>query len=797
MTKKRLRKNKLPANLFDEGGSIDSTPTWGERGREALSESFSSAENIAGSVGAIGGALTSIIGAAKNNAGIKDTSAEEAEIKAQKGITVGATDKDSLMNEWGSWNRLKQNYTKRDVRGGSTGQRLINTLGATVSGATAGATVGALPGAIIGGVAGLGSAIGGWITGGAKARRKARRLNKQAREANEFALKSFDTRAGNLARQDSLINLANFSAFGGPLDFNDGAIDYEFNNRILDNKETDIMTKQRFFSVPTPFEKSTEMFDINTFAEGGPIHIKKANRGKFTEYCGGEVTDACIQRGKDSSSPTIRKRAVFAQNARKWHAFGGDLNTNGGEFSNGVSVVGNGGTHEQNPNNGVQVGVDRNGVPNLVEEGEVIYNDFVFSNRIPLPEELRKKYKLKGKTFANAAKALQKESQERPNDPISQRGLKRSMERLAAAQEELKAAQSQPTQSSYDPYESPQYAYGGNLFKGGGPYDIYAPESFSTFLKNVKTPTEPLGISMMPPAPDFNVEVRDSLFNPDTNIGLPYRGGMYDRMERGLPLPTEGTWIETEEEWEESTPKERQTWSRYAPIVGAGLGVVSDIFSRPDFSDADAIASTAGNLSTVKFNPIGNYLGYRPMDRDFYLNRLGQNAAATRRYLINNAGGNPAALNAALLAADYNYGESLGKFAREAEEYNQQQRERVEAFNRGTNQYNSEGAMRVAMANKQNEMQRFRALATAAQMRQAIKQERKASRSANLSALFQGLGDIGNENMQSNWLDTLARYGVLKMDTRGNKYTSEGIKENPARGRLKKKTTTKRKRMFT
>ena len=57
---------------------------------------------------------------------------------------------------------------------------------------------------------------------------------------------------------------------------------------------------------------------------GSGIHIKKKNRGKFTDYCGGKVTDECIQRGKNSSNPAIRKRATFAANARKWkHKKGG------------------------------------------------------------------------------------------------------------------------------------------------------------------------------------------------------------------------------------------------------------------------------------------------------------------------------------------------------------------------------------------------------------------------------------------------------------------------------------------
>lgn len=62
--------------------------------------------------------------------------------------------------------------------------------------------------------------------------------------------------------------------------------------------------------------------------KGSKIKIKKQNKGKFTDYCGGKVTQECINRGKNSSSATIRKRATFADNARKWtkkHQEGGPI----------------------------------------------------------------------------------------------------------------------------------------------------------------------------------------------------------------------------------------------------------------------------------------------------------------------------------------------------------------------------------------------------------------------------------------------------------------------------------------
>ena len=50
-----------------------------------------------------------------------------------------------------------------------------------------------------------------------------------------------------------------------------------------------------------------------------PIHIKKKNEGTFTSYCGGKVTGECIAKGRNSKNPATRKRAVFAESARKWH----------------------------------------------------------------------------------------------------------------------------------------------------------------------------------------------------------------------------------------------------------------------------------------------------------------------------------------------------------------------------------------------------------------------------------------------------------------------------------------------
>ena len=48
------------------------------------------------------------------------------------------------------------------------------------------------------------------------------------------------------------------------------------------------------------------------------IKIKESQKGTFTKYCNGKVTQECINKGKNSPNKAIRKKAVFAQNSRHW-----------------------------------------------------------------------------------------------------------------------------------------------------------------------------------------------------------------------------------------------------------------------------------------------------------------------------------------------------------------------------------------------------------------------------------------------------------------------------------------------
>ena len=632
-----------------------------------------------GKVGAVAGAVTDIAKTGLSNAQIADTSGIESEIDKARSYVVQANDNDALMSEWDAFTPMKS-IDWRDIRGGSTGQRIGNTIGATASGASSGFTVGGPVGAVVGGVIGLGSAIGGWFGGNRKAKNKASSLNKQINIANSRNLLALSNRADTIDTQNDLTKLANYSAYGGPI-------------------------TMRYTGVMSPFG--------NTFGDGG-IFIKPENRGKFTALK--ERTGKSSTWYKEHGTPAQKKMATFSLNAAKWkHADGGELHTHGGDFTNGLTYIDNGGSHEANPFEGVQMGIDPQGIPNLVEEGEVIFNDYVFSNRLKVPKAIRQKYKLRDNiTFADAAKKLSKESEDRPNDPISKRGLESFMSALANGQEEVRIKNKDRRMN--------RYAKGGklgNLFSGE--------EDHPSVLKGLEFPY------LEPTASD-----------------IPVLEGLSIEGLKPLDIPEKR--------------KSKNSYLRYAPIAASGIAVLNDMLggNEPNYTNADIFAKAIrDSYRPVSTRPIGEYLPYKPFDRMFYINQLNKNSAANRRAIQNTSGGNRAAALASLLASDYNYGENLGKLGRQAEEYNQALKEKVTDFNRRTNMYNSEQGTKVDMFNSELKAKQASLYGQLAGMRQSILNSNMEEKRENMTNFIQGLGDLGREMEQKKWRKALYNTGYF------------------------------------
>lgn len=118
-----------------------------------------------------------------------------------------------------------------------------------------------------------------------------------------------------------------------------------------------------------------------------------------------------------------------------------EFDTHGGNFApEGYMKIDAGGSHEENRNGGVQVGIDPNGAPNLLQEGESVYQDFVYSNEIDADADILKEFKIPEKFAGRKYSDIVDEyvDVDRPNDPISNNGMNAMLMRLANAQEEQK-----------------------------------------------------------------------------------------------------------------------------------------------------------------------------------------------------------------------------------------------------------------------------------------------------------------------------------------------------------------------
>ena len=383
--------------------------------------------------------------------------------------------------------------------------------------------------------------------------------------------------------------------------------------------------------------------------------------------------------GANSQNAVEATNAMNFLNASKdVYAEGGPIQY-GSTFNNGVNIINTGGRHEENSNGGVQQGIAPDGLPNLVEEGEVIYKDFVLSNRLKMPKQYKAKNRFGGTTYAEAAKRAQKESENRPNDPISKRGLDRNMELLAQKQEEEK-------------------------------------------IKN-----EPI-----------NEPVVQMPIDTSFATGWPLVTGIYRNPAENL---------------------------MYAPIVGSTRQVMLDslgVTNSPDYTNARNIEAMADKIPYISANPIGDYMGYNPVDRQNIINNINANAAANRTALKNQSNGNRATAAQHLLQSDYNTLKSLGDFGIKAEAENQNRRQAMLKHNTAINQYNSENALKAATTNREIDKFKAQQYVQAANLRQRLNDEAETARALNINNLFTNSGNLGKQIYSQNNIDSLLANGVLQ-----------------------------------
>lgn len=264
---------------------------------------------------------------------------------------------------------------------------------------------------------------------------------------------------------------ANYGAFGGQFLSSLGAgmassllmggIGSLVNKAFGNNKQA---INQRNARIQQAYNQAANISNINNYDDIANASIDtgfSVNRGEYgwfkgkdykKDLEGANASKAYLARVLPDAANKINMKNNLSVK-QNYASFGGNLNTAGANFTTGMKHINTGDTHENNPYEGVPMGVDPQGTPNLVEEGETIYNDYVFSDRLKVPKQKIKKgqtkftqeekvlHKYEGKTYADAAKKAEKDSgvDERPNDNIAKRGFETILEILAQSQEQQRA----------------------------------------------------------------------------------------------------------------------------------------------------------------------------------------------------------------------------------------------------------------------------------------------------------------------------------------------------------------------
>lgn len=458
------------------------------------------------------------------------------------------------------------------------------------------------------------------------------------------------------------------------------------------------------------------------------------------------------------------------------------------DFTNGMTFFSEGGSHEENPYQGVQQGVAPDGKPNLVEEGEWKYKDYIYSKRLKVPKKDYEMLGLKeGKeyTYADAAEAIQKESEERPNDPISIRNLDVMMGRLQNSQESFKQkrdavklkkdfeklspeekayilqAMSQPQQAI--PAQAQYAANGGNL----AVHKFAGPEESQMYIM----PYYPIPMHLSLDLDHQNNSTYVEAFNQRMKRDYPM-------LQLANPIPMKNLSIETPsiptleqlkhqaEVQEEVARQDKVQYKlkknvngsdenndytaqalRAAPILGSAIGAMSSLFDRPDYSNIERAENMYRQIPMVSPKPIGNKMVYTPMDINYLMTQVGNYNIGNRRAIIESGAGNPGAVANALLTANYKGTTAMGEAFRQANEYNLKEQQLVDEFNRGTDMYNSEADFKGQAQNQARASQIAEAFLRTGQLKDVEKATVQGNRSKALSNLFTSIGDLGTDRL--------------------------------------------------
>lgn len=490
-----------------------------------------------------------------------------------------------------------------------------------------------------------------------------------------------------------------------------------------------------------------------------------------------------------------------------YYAYGGQLMS--GDWSNGVIKINEGDTHEKNPLGGVPMGVDQQGVPNLVEEGEVIFNDYVFSNRLKITDkqidDMHLDPKLKDKTFAEAAKYISDESELRPLDNISKNTLIDGLAKLTISQEEIRmkkerqkllrqlrraaiqeqqvADENQEPMMSEIPEENPEmytqqeepqpeereprayrgireempdmYAYGGpkgNVFEGKGNYvNVLNADGTVTSTKVDWDPSLLKRYKLTGATGDGENKQLYYMLKSDIRKQKKINNPKYKAKQGASAL----------EGGNDGSEYPGTNVLQAMPALGNFAGALASTFQEPDTTNADILAKEKRGIRNVSSRPISGYATFNPYDTNLQQTKVRNQTAGNIRNVLNTTSGNRSAALSAMLPYLAQGTQQEGDVYRQGLEYNDAQKLKVLGHNVDIDKFISQNGLQADIANQSADDKKIQYTLKELEMRDREMDNLQTARNTGWTNAFSALGELGNDIFSSKQTKYLADNGYF------------------------------------
>lgn len=227
---------------------------------------------------------------------------------------------------------------------------------------------------------------------------------------------------------------------------------------------------------------------------------------------------------------------------------------------------------------------------------------------------------------------------------------------------------------------------------------------------------------------------------------------------------------------------------RAAPVFGSLASSIASLFDKPNYSNIRRAERAMASVPRVSATHIGQRMAYTPIDINYIATQQANNALGSRRALNEYSAGNPAGIQQAVIANNYANQTALANAIMQANQLNRQNLAQALEFNRQTDSANAASNLQAALANQQRDMNIADFLFRTGQLRDAELGRVQANRSANLTGLFNNLGNLGTDMLNRDMATAMAQsYGVTYnpyMDAlrRTYGYRAKGGKLNTKKG---------------